>query len=78
MPTFTIEVKAELLNIAELRPVGDIMWTLDVESEGGEVICVETQHLLDAALRTLQVADQIVALGDAIVEFDAVGFGACV
>ena len=37
MPTFTIEVKAELLNIAELRPVGDIMWTLDVESEGGEV-----------------------------------------
>jgi len=37
MPTYTIEVKAELLNIAELRPVEDIMWIMDVESEGGDV-----------------------------------------
>jgi hypothetical protein len=31
--------------------------------------------LLDAAFRTLQVADQIIALGDAIVKFDAVALG---
>ncbi len=37
MPTYAIEIKAELLNIASLNPVEDIMWKMDVESESGEI-----------------------------------------
>ena len=37
MPSFVIEIKAELLNVASLTPVNDILWKMDIESEAGEV-----------------------------------------
>ena len=36
MPTFTLDVKAELENIESFSAPGDVCWKFDIESEGGE------------------------------------------